>query len=99
MTEAETEYQIFNFAYENVLKNAEYKNYLKRINALGRAITIRLGVDRGLLAECENLVNLSEAIYLKEMYSIGFKKGQEKLKNNRRVSFHILNKDVKRDAI
>lgn len=74
----ESEHQIFITAYENVLNDIEYKNYLKQINRLGHIISDRLGDDQKLFAEYENLVNLSEAIYAESVYSLGLKNGQKK---------------------
>ena len=74
----ETERRIFIVAYENVLENEEYKDYLKKIHRLGNAILCRLGDKNELFKEYENLVNLSEAIFAETVYSTGFKDGQKK---------------------
>jgi len=75
--ETNREHQILTVAYEDALANEEYRDYMKRIIELGRKIKECLGSRHYLIAEYENLVNLSEGIYVLSAYIIGLNDSQK----------------------
>lgn len=73
----EAEHQIFVEVYREAQGNAEYKKYIKQIIELEQKIIESLGPSRALFTEYENLVGLSNGIYLESVYLLGLENGQK----------------------
>lgn len=64
-------------AYANTQKSEEYKAHQDKIINLGRKIMECLGGRHFLFLEYELAVGLSEGIYMKNIYRIGFEDGRK----------------------
>jgi hypothetical protein len=73
----EIEERIFVDAYESTRENENYTRHTESVIRLGRKIMKFLGPHSFLFLEYEKTVSLSEVIYLKNVYRIGVKDGQE----------------------
>lgn len=75
MTEIED--RIFTIAYENARQDTKYVKYIAEIIMLGREIMKSLGPHCWLFLEYEKLIGLSGGVYMKNVYQLGLKDGQE----------------------